>query len=399
MPTCRARGCGGCHELSERPPSPRVARRDRKLLPSAANAQGTPADYARALGAARAIRRRRHRHRRPTDRDRPHASVLVPQVRQGRRAVHGHRRRYAAETAGIRPRQGRAGPVWRDRQQLYGAHAAVHFNRVHRGRRGVHRDGCGRALPLFCRRFVVPESGRWSTRWRGPGRRPQDETNRREFPLTARGKRSSTTTMSRFENRGTHKITRLSTDGSEADYYELSSIAWSPDSKKLAAYRVRPGYRREVHYVESSPADQLQPKYTRRCSTRKPGDVLDVDQPVLFDVAAQAADRRRQRALSERVRQISELVVAEGQPRLHVRVQPARPPGLSRHRSRRGDRQGARGDLRRAEDVLLLSHGERQLPTQARSSATTSTTARRSSGCRSATAGTTSICTTAPPAR
>jgi dipeptidyl aminopeptidase/acylaminoacyl peptidase len=82
---------------------------------------------------------------------------------------------------------------------------------------------------------------------------------------------------------GTHALTHLSTDGSEANYYELSSIAWSPDSQKIAAYRVRPGYRREVHYVESSPEDQLQPKYSSLLYA-KPGDVLDVDQPVLFQL-------------------------------------------------------------------------------------------------------------------
>ena len=76
-------------------------------------------------------------------------------------------------------------------------------------------------------------------------------------------------------------LTRLSTDGSEGNYYELSSIAWSPDSKKIAAYRVKPGYRREVHYIESSPEDQLQPKHSTLVYA-KPGDVLDVDQPVLF---------------------------------------------------------------------------------------------------------------------
>src|SRR5580700_4547174 len=54
----------------------------------------------------------------------------------------------------------------------------------------------------------------------------------------------------------------LSTDGSEGNYYTLRSIAWSPDSKKLAAYHTRPGYDRQVHYIESSPVDQLQPKHT-----------------------------------------------------------------------------------------------------------------------------------------
>ena len=75
----------------------------------------------------------------------------------------------------------------------------------------------------------------------------------------------------------------LSTDGSEGNAYELNTIVWSPDSKKIAANRVRPGYRREVHYVESSPADQLQPKHSVNVYA-KPGDALAVPQPVIFDV-------------------------------------------------------------------------------------------------------------------
>ena len=56
--------------------------------------------------------------------------------------------------------------------------------------------------------------------------------------------------------------TPLSFDGSEGNYYTLRSIAWSPDSRKLVAYHTRPGYDRQVHYIESSPADQVQPKHT-----------------------------------------------------------------------------------------------------------------------------------------
>jgi dipeptidyl aminopeptidase/acylaminoacyl peptidase len=82
---------------------------------------------------------------------------------------------------------------------------------------------------------------------------------------------------------GTHRTTLLSTDGSEGNYYDPASIVWSPDSKKIAAYRVRPGYRREVHYVESSPEDQLQPKHSTLLYA-KPGDALDMDQPVLFHI-------------------------------------------------------------------------------------------------------------------
>ncbi|MEO5815466.1 MAG: DPP IV N-terminal domain-containing protein, partial [Gemmatimonadaceae bacterium] len=78
--------------------------------------------------------------------------------------------------------------------------------------------------------------------------------------------------------------TLLSTDGSEANYYTQRSITWSPDSRRVAAFRVRPGYQRIVHFVESSPDDQLQPKHSERLYN-KPGDVLDQAQPVLFDVA------------------------------------------------------------------------------------------------------------------
>ncbi len=80
----------------------------------------------------------------------------------------------------------------------------------------------------------------------------------------------------------------LSTDGSEGNYYVYESIVWSPDSKKIAAYRLKPGFHRFVHYVESSPADQLQPKYST-AEYAKPGDVLDIEYPMLF-----ALDGRKQ---------------------------------------------------------------------------------------------------------
>ena len=82
----------------------------------------------------------------------------------------------------------------------------------------------------------------------------------------------------------TERPTALSFDGSEGNYYTFRSIAWSPDSKKLVAYHTRPGYDRQVHYIESSPTDQLQPKHTS-ILYRKPGDALDIAYPALFDVA------------------------------------------------------------------------------------------------------------------
>jgi hypothetical protein len=81
------------------------------------------------------------------------------------------------------------------------------------------------------------------------------------------------------------EVVLLSTDGSEGNYYDPRSITWSPDSTKVAVYRVRPGYKREVHYVESSPEDQIQPKHSFILYA-KPGDVLDLEQPILFDISA-----------------------------------------------------------------------------------------------------------------
>jgi len=75
----------------------------------------------------------------------------------------------------------------------------------------------------------------------------------------------------------------LSFEGTEGDYYALQSLSWAPDSKKLAAYRILPGYRRKIQYVESSPADQVQPKYYT-LEYMKPGDPLDICQPALFHV-------------------------------------------------------------------------------------------------------------------
>ncbi|WP_234685030.1 S9 family peptidase [Bradyrhizobium monzae] len=78
----------------------------------------------------------------------------------------------------------------------------------------------------------------------------------------------------------------LTWDGSEGNYYALSTLRWSPDSTHLAGYRVRPGDQRKIHYVESSPTDQLQPK-PWSIGYPKPGDAVALSQPVLFDIISQ----------------------------------------------------------------------------------------------------------------
>jgi dipeptidyl aminopeptidase/acylaminoacyl peptidase len=83
---------------------------------------------------------------------------------------------------------------------------------------------------------------------------------------------------------GKREVTLLSTDGSESGYYDPDSLVWSPDSTRIAVYKVTPGFRRYIRFVESSPEDQIQPKDSTM-QYAKPGDVLDVERPVIFDVA------------------------------------------------------------------------------------------------------------------
>jgi hypothetical protein len=53
-----------------------------------------------------------------------------------------------------------------------------------------------------------------------------------------------------------NELVVLSMEGNADNYYAVSTIAWSPDSKYISVYRIRPGYRRIVDYVESSPSKQ-----------------------------------------------------------------------------------------------------------------------------------------------
>ncbi|MCX7801306.1 MAG: DPP IV N-terminal domain-containing protein, partial [Fimbriimonadales bacterium] len=80
----------------------------------------------------------------------------------------------------------------------------------------------------------------------------------------------------------TGKETRLSSDGAPGHAYR-GEIAWSPDSTRIAVFKVEDGDRRKITLVESSPRDQLQPK-VRTIDYPKPGDELDQPRPHLFEV-------------------------------------------------------------------------------------------------------------------
>ena len=140
------------------------------------------------------------------------------------------------------------------RNNYTGTHAAIHHVQL-RGQPASHSDGdrC-RSVALHAGRLRVPAHRRSPCRrWTGrTGRRlsaaPQAQEARR---LSPDGKWEALIQNYNVAIRavGSQSLTMLSFDGSEGNYYDLRSIQWSPDSRKLAAYRVTPGYRREVHYV------------------------------------------------------------------------------------------------------------------------------------------------------
>ena len=77
----------------------------------------------------------------------------------------------------------------------------------------------------------------------------------------------------------------LTMDGTTNLRYDAWSIIWSPDSRKLATVKVRDVQERRIPLIESSPSSQKQPILQWR-DYAKPGDVLPVYLPVLFDVEA-----------------------------------------------------------------------------------------------------------------
>ena len=74
----------------------------------------------------------------------------------------------------------------------------------------------------------------------------------------------------------------LTTDGEEGDGYQ-DNFQWSPDRRKLIGFRHKKAQEHIVHFVESSPKDQLQPKLHSN-SYLKPGDQIAQTKPHLFDI-------------------------------------------------------------------------------------------------------------------
>ncbi len=84
-------------------------------------------------------------------------------------------------------------------------------------------------------------------------------------------------------DKATQEEITLGGEASEEHFYE-QRVYWSPDSTKLVALQTQRGDDRKVYLIESSPADQVQPKL-QSYDYLKPGDKIPLTKPRLFHLA------------------------------------------------------------------------------------------------------------------
>ena len=339
------------------------------LLPGVAAAQGTPADYARAqqlratyeglavdiAGPATWIGNTHRFWYRKTVRG-AEQFVVVDADTQQRQPAFDHEKIAASLSKA-------AGSSFTATTLPFNTFAFTDDER------GVHRHGRRRPVPLHGGRRHLPEGGgrRRAGAGLGVGRRRQDDSPR----LSPDGQWEALINNFNVAVRpaGARSATRSAPTAPKATPTSSSSIAWSPDSKKIAAYRVRPGYRRLVHYVESSPDGSAAAEVLVAATTRSPATCSTSTQPVLFDVDDEARRSRVDNALfPNAVRRCRELAwrkdsrafTFEYNQRGHQVYRVIEVDAATGTR--------ARGHRRRAEDVLRLPHARTaRWPTRASS--------------------------------
>ncbi len=262
------------------------------LLPRPAGAQGTAADYRRAIGLRDAYqalalnvpepatwieKTNRFWYRRSVKGG--HEFILIDAASRQKQPAFDHERLASALNATVKPEKAYTAVTLPFTTFVYADDQKAIDLTVAEG-----RWRCGLA-DYACRRLEREGRGGRGGGLAGPVRPPFD-INAAEPQKSPDGKLEVLVRNCNVAIRetGGRKLTFLTTDGSEGGYYDPQSLAWSPDSARIAVYKVKPGFRRYVHYVESSPEDQLQPKDSVM-QYAKPGDVLDVESPVVVEVA------------------------------------------------------------------------------------------------------------------
>jgi dipeptidyl aminopeptidase/acylaminoacyl peptidase len=125
-----------------------------------------------------------------------------------------------------------------------------------------------------------PRAERWPRRGEHWGRVDDEKAY---FPVPSPDRRQEAFTREGnlyIRDVATGATRQLSHDGSEGEYYS-ARVTWSPDSRKIVAYKYRPAWTRKLRTVVAAPPDQLQPRL-EEIDYVKPGDALPVRLPVLF---------------------------------------------------------------------------------------------------------------------
>ena len=123
-------------------------------------------------------------------------------------------------------------------------------------------------------------------RWSGPGRHWTEVADEKDGVIPSPDGKTEIFCKDNnlyLRDRGDKSERALTTDGVEKNYYS-SYGQWSGDGKYYATVKIIPAPKRYVNYVESSPRDQLQPKF-RALEYAKPGDSLNYRVPVIVEVA------------------------------------------------------------------------------------------------------------------
>ena len=148
-------------------------------------------------------------------------------------------------------------------------------------------DAGGKALGIF----TAPDGGGEAViegtrpERKAPEKKPDAPKN--EAPKTERTWRPFIKDFNVWvKHRETAEEVQLSRDGTAADAYR-EPLRLSPDGTKLVAMQVQPAQEHKVWLVESSPADQVQPKLLSY-DYLKPGDKIARERPRLFDLAKRA---------------------------------------------------------------------------------------------------------------
>ena len=127
---------------------------------------------------------------------------------------------------------------------------------------------------------VRSPDGKWDAVVRGHNLVLREVATQKEFPLTFDA--NPTSTYARNEE--TQRAVEMEFDRRDP-ITPTPEVYWSPDSHRVVAMRLKPGTSRRVYLIESSPADQLQPKLDSY-PYLKPGDDVPIRKPHLFDVVA-----------------------------------------------------------------------------------------------------------------